>query len=116
MITNLIPLQDAAAANGGGMMNIIFIVALIAIFYFFMIRPQQKRQKEARKFRDSLQEGDAVITAGGIHGKIRGIKENTVMLEIAPNVKIRIDKGMIYASAQDAKSDANAVSENNSDK
>ncbi|MDE6489571.1 MAG: preprotein translocase subunit YajC, partial [Muribaculaceae bacterium] len=58
----------------------------------------------------------SVITAGGIHGKIRGIKENTVMLEIAPNVKIRIDKGMIYASAQDAKTDSNAVSENNADK
>lgn len=114
MITNLIPLQDTAA--NGGWMNIAFIIGLFAIFYFFMIRPQQKRQKEARKFRDSLKEGDSVITAGGIHGKIRGIKDNTVMLEIAPNVKIRIDKGMIYASVQDAKTDSNAVSENNPEK
>ena len=103
MITNFVLLQEAAPAAGSGMMNIVMIVALIAIFYFFMIRPQQKRQKEIRKFRDSLTVGDRVITAGGIHGKIRGIKDNAFIIEIADNVKITIDKGSVYPSATEAQ-------------
>lgn len=102
MITNLVLLQEAAPA-GNGMMNIVMIVALIAIFYFFMIRPQQKRQKEIRKFREALIVGDRIITAGGIHGKIRGVKDNSFIVEIADNVKITIDKGSVYPSAADAQ-------------
>ena len=92
-------LQDAAAAQGQGWGNIIFIVALVAIFYFFMIRPQSKRQKEIKKFRDSLKQGDKVITAGGIHGKIKNVKENTVTLEIADGMNITVEKTSIYATA-----------------
>lgn len=98
------PAGDAGAGAGamGGMSSLIMIVALIAIFYFFMIRPQNKKQKEIRKFRDAMKKGDNVTTAGGIHGKIREVKENgTIILEIADNVKITIDKAMVYPSAQD---------------
>ncbi len=101
MVYNLVALQDSAA--NGGMMNLIMIVALIAIFYFFMIRPQQKKQKEIKKFREALTVGDCVITAGGIHGKIRGVKENSFILEIADNVRITIDKGSVFPSAADAQ-------------
>ena len=93
--------------------SIIMIVALIAIFYFFMIRPQSKKQKEIRKFRESLKNGDKVITAGGIYGKIKEVsdKSNTVILEISDGVKIRIDKGSIYQTVQDAaESQANNAS------
>ncbi|WP_290372868.1 preprotein translocase subunit YajC [uncultured Muribaculum sp.] len=83
------------------------IVALIAIFYFFMIRPQQRKQKEIRKFREGLNVGDRVITAGGIYGKIRAVKENTITLEIADNVRISIDKGSVYPSAAQAQESAN---------
>ena len=72
MSLNTILLQDAAPA-GGGLQGIIMIVAIIAIFYFMMVRPQQKRQKEIKKFREGLTVGDRVVTAGGIHGKITGI-------------------------------------------
>lgn len=89
-------------AGGSGMMSIFMIVALIAIFYFFMIRPQSKKQKEIKNFRDSLQKGDNVITAGGIHGKIREIKESVIVLQIDDNVKITIDKSMVYPSINDA--------------
>lgn len=95
-------LQDAAAAQGQGWGNIIFIVALVAIFYFFMIRPQSKRQKEIKKFRDSLKQGDKVITAGGIHGKIKNVKENTVILEVADGMNITVEKSSIYATALEA--------------
>ena len=95
-------LQDAAAAQGQGWGNIIFIVALVAIFYFFMIRPQSKRQKEIKKLRDSLKQGDKVITAGGIHGKIKNVKENTVILEVADGMNITVEKSSIYATAPEA--------------
>ena len=88
-----------AAADNAGMMNILFIVVLIAIFYFLMIRPQNKKQKEIRKFREGLQSGDK---AGGIFGKIKEVKDTYILLEIADNVRIRVDKGSIYPSAAEA--------------
>ena len=96
------------AAGSAGMMNIIMIVALIFIFYFFMIRPQQKRQKEIRKFREGIQTGDRVVTAGGIYGKVKAVKDTTFEIEIAPNVRITIDKNSVYPSAQEANTDSDA--------
>lgn len=104
MLYNLVALQEAA--GNAGVMNLVMIVALIAIFYFFMIRPQQKKQKEIKKFREGLNVGDRVITAGGIYGKIRGVKETSFVLEIADGVKITIDKGSVYPSAADAQESA----------
>ncbi len=91
---------DASAA-GSGWSSMIMIIALIAIFYFFMIAPQQKKQKKINAFRDSLKNGDKVMTAGGIYGRIRDIKDNAVILEIADGVRIKIDKNSIYQSMQD---------------
>lgn len=109
MNLNLILLEgEAGAGASAGMMNIIMIVALIAIFYFFMIRPQQKRQNEINKFREGVKEGDRIVTAGGIFGKVQKVKETTFVVEIAPNVKITIDKKSVYPSAQEASADSNA--------
>ena len=77
------------------------IVVLIAIFYFFMIAPQQKKQKKINSFREGLKSGDKVMTAGGIYGRVREIKDSTVILEIADGVRIKIDKNSIYQSMQD---------------
>ncbi len=90
-------LQAPAAANGG-IMNIVMIVAIVAIFYFFMIRPQAKRQKEIKAFRESLSVGDRVVTAGGIHGKIKELRddENVVILTVMDGVHIRVSKESIY--------------------
>jgi preprotein translocase subunit YajC len=104
MINNLIALEGAAAGGSAGVMNLVMIVLLIFVFYFFMIRPQQKKQKEIKKFREGLSVGDRVITAGGIYGKIRGIKDTTFVIEIADNVRITIDKGSVYPSAEQAQS------------
>ena len=101
---NTILLQAATGSPGpagGGMTTLLMIVMIIAIFYFFMIMPQQKKQKKINAFRDSLKNGDKVITAGGIHGRIREVKDNTVILEIADGVRIKIDKNSIYQSIQD---------------
>ncbi|WP_288839640.1 preprotein translocase subunit YajC [uncultured Bacteroides sp.] len=90
------------AANGSMMW--IMLIAMFVIMYFFMIRPQNKKQKEIANFRKSLQVNQKVITAGGIHGVIKEINDNDVVLEIASNVKIRIDKNSIFAAAADANS------------
>jgi len=62
-----------------------------------MIRPQKKRQEEIKKFRDALSVGDSVVTSGGIHGKIKEINDNTMVLEIANNVNITVDKASIFS-------------------
>lgn len=90
------------ATDGNAWMNIVMLVAIFVIFYFFMIRPQTKRQKEIKKFQDSLENGKTVITAGGIYGKIRDVKDNYVVVEIADGVKIRVNKNMVYDSPEDA--------------
>ena len=71
------------------------IIAMIAIFYFFMIAPQQKKQKKINAFRDSLKNGDKVVTIGGIYGRVREIKDNTIILEVADGVRIKFDKSAI---------------------
>lgn len=86
-----------AAGGGSSMSGLIMIVAMIAIFYFFMIRPQQKKQKEIKKAREAMKAGDRVVTAGGIHGKIKEVAETTMMIEIAPGTQIKVDKGSVYA-------------------
>ncbi|MDM8305755.1 MULTISPECIES: preprotein translocase subunit YajC [Bacteroidaceae] len=89
-----------AAQGAGDYSFLIMMVAIFAIMYFFMIRPQNKKQKEIQNFRKNLEVGQSVITAGGIYGKIKEIEDNTVVVEIAPSVKIKVDKNSIYADAQ----------------
>ncbi|ADY35821.1 preprotein translocase, YajC subunit [Phocaeicola salanitronis DSM 18170] len=88
------------AQGGGDYSFLIMMVAIFAIMYFFMIRPQNKKQKEIQNFRKNLEVGQSVITAGGIYGKIKEIEDNAVIVEIAPSVKIKVDKNSIYADAQ----------------
>ena len=93
-------LQDAAPANGGGGMSfLLMMVAIFAIMYFFMIRPQNKRQKEIRKFQSSLERGQEVVTSCGIYGVVKEVTEKDVMLEISKNVIIRIDKNAVLPNA-----------------
>ena len=94
-----------APQQGAGGFDITFLVMIVAIFaimYFFMIRPQQKKQKEIQKFRDSLQPGMEVVTYGGVHGTIKAIDDatNTVMLEIASDVKIKVEKTHLFGDVK----------------
>jgi len=89
------------AAGGGGMSGLIMIGALFVIMYFFMIRPQQKQRKEIEKQRAALRTGDKVVTAGGVHGKLKEINDTNYVIEIAEGVKIKIDKASVFAVSDD---------------
>ena len=86
-------------AGGSNLSFIVMMVAIFAIMYFFMIRPQNKKQKQIMNFRKNLEIGQSVVTAGGIYGKIKELEDNVVVLEIAANVMIRIDRNSIFADA-----------------
>lgn len=101
-------LQAPAAGMDSSMMWIMLILMFV-IMYFFMIRPQNKKQKEIAQFRRSLQVGQSVITAGGVHGVVKEINDSDVLLEIDRNVKVRVDKNSIFAAAADANN-ANGTS------
>ena len=77
------------------------LLLIIVVFYFFMIRPQMKRQKDLKKYREALQKGDKVITTGGIYGKVDGIKDNYIIVEVDNNVKLKIDKSAILKDSSD---------------
>jgi preprotein translocase subunit YajC len=81
--------------------SFVFLLLIIVVFYFFMIRPQMKRQKDLKNYRESLNKGDKVITTGGIYGKVTDIKDQTVTVEIADNIRIRIDKNAILKDNTD---------------
>lgn len=77
------------------------LVLIIVVFYFFMIRPQMKRQKELRKFQESLSKGDKVLVAGGIMGKVFDVKEDHVIVEVDDNVKLRVVKSSVLRDSSD---------------
>jgi preprotein translocase subunit YajC len=76
------------------------IVMMLVVFYFFMIRPQMKKQKELKKFREAMKPGDKVVTIGGIHGKILEMADSTVLIS-SEGTKIRIEKSAIASSSED---------------
>jgi preprotein translocase subunit YajC len=96
-------LQAGGAEGGSGMlMQLLPFLLIIVVFYFFMIRPQMKRQKELRKYRENLKKGDKVVTTGGIYGKVSEVKDTHVVIEIADNVNIKVDKAGIIMDMSDA--------------
>ncbi|MDO5523425.1 MAG: preprotein translocase subunit YajC [Bacteroidia bacterium] len=93
-----------AAPGGGGMgTSLLMMVAIIAVFYFFMIRPQQKKQKDLQKARETMRIGDKVVTAGGIHGRIKEIGETWFLVEVADGIKLKFEKTSVFASSTDVK-------------
>lgn len=75
--------------------NLILFGSIIAIFYFMIIRPQQKREKERQAMLTALKKGDKVVTAGGLHGSVVGIEEKTLLIQIADNVKVKVERGSV---------------------
>ncbi|MDD4032716.1 MAG: preprotein translocase subunit YajC [Bacteroidales bacterium] len=95
-------LLQATSANP--MMSLLPLVLIFVVFYFFMIRPQMKRQKELKTYRDALQKGDRVVTTGGLYGKITEVSDTTIHMEIAPNVHVKVDKYAVLKDPTDLES------------
>ena len=93
LLTILLQAQEGQPQQGGSMWSsLIFIILLIVVFWLFFIRPQSKKAKEEQKFRDGLQKGDKVVTIGGFHGKVVEVKDTTVILSLAPNMEVEVEK------------------------
>lgn len=85
-----------AAAGGSGIMGQVFLFgSIILIMYFFMIRPQQKKQKETKKFIEEIKKGDNIVTIGGLHGKVASVEGEVVTVELDRGLKVRIEKSAI---------------------
>lgn len=83
------------------LMSFLPLILILVVFYFFMIRPNMKKQKEIRQFREGLKVGDRVITTGGIYGKIAEVRENAVILEVEDKMRLKIDKAALVRDTTD---------------
>ncbi|MDR4989143.1 MAG: preprotein translocase subunit YajC [Bacteroidales bacterium] len=81
--------------GGGGLGAFLPLILIILVFYLFFIRPQMKKQKDLRKYRESLKKGDKIITIGGIHGKIVEEQEKTFTIEVLGGNQLRIEKSAV---------------------
>ncbi len=92
--------QNAGGGGGaGGLFNLgnpmFLMIAMLAIFYFLLIRPQQKRQKEHKQMLSNLQKGDTIFTSGGLRGRITGLDESVVTMEIAERVRVKVNRSAV---------------------
>ena len=99
----MLHILETAPPQGGNYTQIIFLVAIIAIFYFFMIRPQVKKQKQERKFREEIKKGDKVITSGGLHAKVVEVAEKTVKLDVGGSTILKYEKSGISSELSNKK-------------
>ncbi len=94
-------LMQPAQEGQSPWMSFIFLALIILVFYMFMIRPQMKKQKELKKYRDALEKGDKVVTTGGIYGKIIKVEDAAVIIEVEDQSKLKIHKSAILKDTSD---------------
>lgn len=92
MLNFILLMAPQEGSEGGGTSFFIMILLMIVVFYFFMIRPQMRKTKEQKKFREGLKKGDKIVTIGGIHGKILEVKETTLIIETEGQGRLKIEK------------------------
>jgi preprotein translocase subunit YajC len=93
--------QGGASGQGaGGFSAFIPLILMFVIFYFLLIRPQQKKTKEHREMITNLKKGDRIITGGGIHGRITGVSDTALTVEIADKVRVKVARGNVAALLQ----------------
>ena len=90
------------AGGAGGFASFIPLILMFVIFYFLLIRPQQKKSKEHREMVNTLRKGDRIVTNGGLHGRITGVSDTTLTVEIAEKVRVKVNRGSVAALAQPA--------------
>ncbi len=93
-------LLQAPKEGGSNIGTFLMMGGMAAVFYFFMIRPQQKKSKEAKLFKESMKKGDNIVTIGGLHGKIASIEsDDTIMVEVDKGIKLKFEKTSVSAEA-----------------
>lgn len=95
-------LMMGSEGGAGGFGSMLPLLAVLVVFYFFFIRPQMKKSKDQRKFREALAKGDKVVTLGGIHGKILEVQETTVILEVEGLQRLKVEKSAIAMAATES--------------
>lgn len=95
-------LMGQPGQEGGGMSTIIMMLLMLVVFWFFMIRPQMKKQKELRNFRDTLKPGDQIVTVGGVHGKITAIHDTTVTIRVEGGSSLKVEKSALVTDFNQA--------------
>jgi preprotein translocase subunit YajC len=99
MVNFLLLMPPAEGQEGSGWMSFLPLIAIVIVFYFFFIRPQMRKSKEQKKFREALKKGDKIITIGGIHGKIIEVQDTTFTIEVEGQVKLKIEKSAVAMDA-----------------
>ena len=92
-------LLQASPSGGSSYTGFIFMAIVLFVLYFFMIRPQQRRQKEQKKYINNIKAGQMVVTIGGLHGKIISLTQETILIEIDKGIKVTIERGSISYEA-----------------
>ena len=90
----------AGQGGAGGFASFIPLILMFVIFYFLLIRPQQKKSKEHRQMIESLKTGDRIVTSGGLHGRITGVSDTTLTVEIAEKVRVKVNRASVSALMQ----------------
>jgi len=88
------------SGGSGGFASFIPLILMFVIFYFLLIRPQQKKTKEHRQMVDNLKTGDRIITSGGLHGRVTGVSESALTVEIAEKVRVKVNRASVTALLQ----------------
>ena len=108
---HIIAMSPQGQGQGGGMFSTLIMFALIIlIFYFMILRPQQKRQKEREKMLNDVQKGDKIVSAGGIHGTVVGLEDKSLLVQIADNVKVKLEKSAVSSVIRSSAGDIGKTS------
>lgn len=89
-----------APGGSGGFTSFIPLILMFVIFYFLLIRPQQKKSKEHKQMIENLKTGDRIVTSGGLHGRVTGVSESALTVEIAEKVRVKVNRGSVSAIMQ----------------
>jgi preprotein translocase subunit YajC len=89
------PQGQGTGSSQSSWLSFLPLILIVVVFYLFFIRPQMKRSKDQKKFRESLDKGQKIITIGGIHGRIVEIQDTTVTIEVEGQVRLRVEKSAI---------------------
>ena len=92
---NFLLFMPQEGQEGGGLMTFLPLILIVLVFYLFFIRPQMKKSKDQKKFREAIKKGDKIVTIGGIHGKIVEVQEKTFTIEVEGQNRLKVEKSAV---------------------